>query len=100
MIFITAGYETTSNTMGAMMYFLAKNPDVQEKLYEEILDVVGDDHDGDYYDGDYDNDAYYYHYILPKNEPTFVEIYRAFRIPKIIFVAAIASKPMMLNKAR
>ena len=44
MIFITAGFETTSNTMGACLYFLAKNPDVQEKLYEEILDVVGDDH--------------------------------------------------------
>ena len=44
MVFITAGYETTSNTIGAALYFLAKNQDVQEKLYEEILDIVGDDH--------------------------------------------------------
>lgn len=35
-IFIFAGYEPTSNTLGYMAYELALHPDVQQKLVEEI----------------------------------------------------------------
>ena len=43
MVFLTAGYETTANTLGSMMYFFAVNPDLQDKVYEEIMDTLGDD---------------------------------------------------------
>lgn len=35
-IFIFAGYEPTSNTLGYLAYELALHPDVQQKLLEEI----------------------------------------------------------------
>jgi cytochrome P450 len=36
-----AGAETTSNTLSWSFYFLAKNPEVQEKMFQEIDAVVG-----------------------------------------------------------
>ena len=38
-IFLTAGYDTTANTLGSMVYELAKNPDVQDRLLEEISSI-------------------------------------------------------------
>ena len=35
-----AGYETVSSTMGFVMYFLATNPECQEKVIEEIDNIV------------------------------------------------------------
>ena len=35
-IMLTAGYETTSTTLGFAAYELAINPDVQRKLRQEI----------------------------------------------------------------
>lgn len=46
MLFIAAGYETTSNTMQFLSYQLATHPDLQEKLRQEINDVV-EQHGGD-----------------------------------------------------
>ena len=40
--FILAGYETTSNTLAYTTYCLATNPDVQEKLIDEIDSAVED----------------------------------------------------------
>nr|AKH03525.1 cytochrome P450 3027E1 [Paracyclopina nana] len=39
-IFFAAGFETTSNCLSTLCYTLAKNPDIQDKLYEEILSVL------------------------------------------------------------
>ncbi|NWR37564.1 CP3A9 protein, partial [Tachuris rubrigastra] len=39
-IFIFAGYEPTSNTLGYLAYELATHPDVQQKLLEEIDTVL------------------------------------------------------------
>ncbi|XP_070617452.1 cytochrome P450 3A9-like [Erythrolamprus reginae] len=39
-IFIFAGYEPTSNTLGYMAYNLAMHPDIQQKLQEEIDAVL------------------------------------------------------------
>lgn len=35
-IFIFAGYESTSSVLSFLMYLLATHPDVQQKLQEEI----------------------------------------------------------------
>lgn len=40
MLFLFAGYETVSSTMGFVMYFLATNPECQEKVIEEIDNIV------------------------------------------------------------
>ena len=39
-IFFVAGFETTSNTLSTFSYNLAKNQDVQQRLYEEISEVM------------------------------------------------------------
>ncbi|XP_014363275.2 cytochrome P450 6B5 [Papilio machaon] len=39
-IFYTAGYETSASTIAYMLYELAKNPDVQNKLIAEIDEVL------------------------------------------------------------
>lgn len=36
LLFLLAGYETTSTTLAYIMYELVVNPDVQTKLQEEI----------------------------------------------------------------
>eukprot|EP00088_Acartia_fossae_P027881 TRINITY_DN28634_c0_g1_i1.p1 TRINITY_DN28634_c0_g1~~TRINITY_DN28634_c0_g1_i1.p1 ORF type:complete len:285 (+),score=86.81 TRINITY_DN28634_c0_g1_i1:32-856(+) len=40
---LLAGIDTTGNTATFLLYHLATNPDKQEKLYEEIVRVVGAD---------------------------------------------------------
>jgi len=40
---LLAGIDTTGNTAGLIMYHLATNPDKQEKLYEEIVKIIGKD---------------------------------------------------------
>ncbi|KOB75101.1 Cytochrome P450 6B46 [Operophtera brumata] len=39
-VFYVAGYETSATTMSFLLYELAKNPDVQEKLHAEITEVL------------------------------------------------------------
>lgn len=39
------GYETSSSVLGFAIYEMARNPDVQERLYEEITEVLAK-HDG------------------------------------------------------
>lgn len=39
-IFLLAGFETSSNTLGLTLYYLAVNPDVQDKLRLEIKDAI------------------------------------------------------------
>ena len=39
---ILAGIDTTANTLAFLLYDLAVNPDHQEKLYNEIVEVVGE----------------------------------------------------------
>ncbi|ALC40934.1 Cyp6u1 [Drosophila busckii] len=41
-VFFVAGFETSSSTMGFCLYELALQPDVQQKLREEIETVLGD----------------------------------------------------------
>ena len=43
MVFLTAGFETTANTMTSMILYFATYPDLQEKAYEEIMACLGDD---------------------------------------------------------
>ena len=45
-LFLLAGSETTATTLGWVSYFLALNPDVQERLIQE-LDTVLDKHNGE-----------------------------------------------------
>uniref|UniRef100_A0A0N5B0C1 Cytochrome P450 n=1 Tax=Syphacia muris TaxID=451379 RepID=A0A0N5B0C1_9BILA len=38
-----AGYDTTSSSMGYLLYLLGQHPEQQEKVYEEIVEVLGSD---------------------------------------------------------
>ncbi|KAK0428157.1 hypothetical protein QR680_010642 [Steinernema hermaphroditum] len=40
--FLLAGYETTSTALAFTAWLLAKHPDVQDRLYEEISEAFGD----------------------------------------------------------
>ncbi|KAE9545833.1 hypothetical protein FO519_010955, partial [Halicephalobus sp. NKZ332] len=42
-VFLLAGFDTTANTLAVTCHFLAKHPEVQEKVFEEIQDVVMDE---------------------------------------------------------
>ncbi|CAG8775193.1 7157_t:CDS:2 [Cetraspora pellucida] len=42
MTLLIAGHETTSTTLSWALYFLAKNPDIQDHLRKEILDIFPD----------------------------------------------------------
>ncbi|XP_067675347.1 cytochrome P450 3A24-like [Haliotis asinina] len=42
LLFFIAGYETTANTLHFVAYSLAMNPDVQQRLTEEVDTVLGD----------------------------------------------------------
>ena len=42
LLFFLAGYETAASSIAFLLYLLALNPEIQEKLYEEIMDVAGD----------------------------------------------------------
>jgi cytochrome P450 family 6 len=44
-VFFLAGFETTSTTMTFCLYELARNPDIQERVRNEI-DTVLNNHDG------------------------------------------------------
>ncbi|XP_050725079.1 cytochrome P450 3A24-like [Eriocheir sinensis] len=41
-VFLLGGFETTSNTMTYTSYLLATHPEVQERLYQELCDVLQD----------------------------------------------------------
>lgn len=41
-LFFLAGYDTTATSISFLMYNLALYPEIQEKLYEEIMNVAGD----------------------------------------------------------
>ena len=41
-LFFLVGYDTTSSAISFLMYNLAVYPEIQEKLYEEIMTVAGD----------------------------------------------------------
>ena len=41
MVFFSAGYETTASTLQFMAYQLSLNEEVQDKLIQEIDDVLG-----------------------------------------------------------
>ena len=42
-LFFLAGYDTTANALCWLIYSLACNPDVQEKVYDEIQNQIGDE---------------------------------------------------------
>nr|WON00865.1 cytochrome P450 6a14 [Arma chinensis] len=39
-VFLLAGYETTATTLGYVLYELSENPEVQEKVYKEVNNVL------------------------------------------------------------
>ncbi|VDK17602.1 unnamed protein product [Anisakis simplex] len=41
-IFLIAGYETTSITLQFIAYVLARYPEIQDRLYEEVTGILGD----------------------------------------------------------
>ncbi|XP_067675610.1 cytochrome P450 3A29-like [Haliotis asinina] len=42
-LFFIAGYETTGSTLSFLSYNLAMNPDVQERMYSEIKEILGNE---------------------------------------------------------
>ncbi|CAG2109409.1 unnamed protein product [Medioppia subpectinata] len=45
--FITAGFDSTANALAFMCYELALNPDVQQRLYDEVMAAAADTPDGE-----------------------------------------------------
>ena len=45
-VFLIAGYETSSNTLGLACHHIAANPQVQDKLLQEIDSVWTDEEEG------------------------------------------------------
>ncbi|KAK2558775.1 Cytochrome P450 20A1 [Acropora cervicornis] len=43
MSFLIGGFHTTGNMMTWCLYYLTKHPEVQEKVYEELIEVLGDE---------------------------------------------------------
>lgn len=43
MTFLIGGFHTTGNMMTWCLYYLTKHPEVQEKVYEELIEVLGDE---------------------------------------------------------
>ena len=39
-VFLAAGFKSTANTLGSLTYNLAKYPEIQQRCYEEIQDVI------------------------------------------------------------
>ena len=42
LLFLIAGYETTSVLMSFFFYVMATQPQIQEKVYDEIQQTIGD----------------------------------------------------------
>ena len=42
-LFFLAGYDTTANTLSLFGYNMAIYPEIQERLYEEIIEKLGDE---------------------------------------------------------
>ena len=43
LLFFFAGFDTTSSSLSVVMHALMHHPDVQDKVREEIEDVIGDE---------------------------------------------------------
>ena len=41
-LFFVVGHETTASATASFMYYLAANPDIQDKARQEVLNVMGD----------------------------------------------------------
>ncbi|RCI03661.1 cytochrome P450-dit2 [Rhizopus stolonifer] len=41
--FFVAGHETTASATASFLYYLAVNPDIQEKARQEVVSILGDD---------------------------------------------------------
>ena len=41
--FLLAGFETTSTALGYSVWLLAGHPDIQQRLFQEIRDVFGEE---------------------------------------------------------
>ncbi|CAF1072972.1 unnamed protein product [Brachionus calyciflorus] len=78
MMFLLAGYETTANTLSFIAYNLARHPEVQNKLIEEVEDVLAN-HNGDV---NYDsvNDMKYMNMVIDETLRIFPTAVRLDRI--------------------
>ena len=52
LVLLLAGFDTSSTTGSAIVWFLVKNPDVQEALYNEVRDAIEENGGSPYLDYD------------------------------------------------
>ena len=52
LVLLLAGFDTSSTTGSAIAWFLVKNPDVQEALYNEVRDAIEENGGSQYLDYD------------------------------------------------
>lgn len=57
--FMFAGHDTTTSAINFLLYNLAKHQDVQQKVYEEIKEVIGTDPTDSYTVNDLSNFKYF-----------------------------------------
>lgn len=49
-IVLAAGYETTAFTLQMVIYIISKLPEIQEKMRDEVMEVIGDKKEIEYDD--------------------------------------------------
>ncbi|KAG2183290.1 hypothetical protein INT43_006295 [Umbelopsis isabellina] len=75
-VFFIAGHDTTSNALSFALYWLAVNPDIQEKARSEVIKVIGDGADVFYPTENQISQLKYIYMIMKETDTSFLQTLR------------------------